>query len=126
MGYEQAAAQLKGYRSTHRRVLLGQEKGWWFTTPFSSVKDLFGLFESEEENAEIAARYASGTVNERIPGHLKLDYVCGMRREVRKQYASGEDGVYTDVTPFRHGIISAFGAEIFDNAFDQVLNRKAK
>lgn len=126
MGYDQASAQLKGYRSTHRRVLLGRERGWWFTNPFSTVKELLGLFETDEENAEIAALYASGTVNERIPGHLRLDYVCGMRREIRKQYVSGEDGIYTDVTPFRHGAVSALGAELFDNAFDQVLNREAK
>lgn len=126
MSYQAARQALNTYRKSHRDALLGRASGGWFMEAFGGIQTMLEAFSSDQENKEVVENYATGTVDERIPGHLKLDYVCGMRREVRKQFVSGEDGIYTDVTPFRHGVTSAFGAELFDNAFDQVLTRKAK
>lgn len=126
MGYEQADARINGYRAMRRGVLRGKERGGWFTDMFQSIAEMLSVFGSDAENGEIEAKYATGSSGDRIPGHLKLDYVCGMRREVRRQYVSEEDGICTDITPFRRGITSHVGASLFDSAFNLVINRKGR
>jgi hypothetical protein len=83
---------------------------------------MLATFGSDAENQAIAAKCASAPSLEKPADHIRLDYVCGLRREVRKQYVSEEDGVYTDVTPFRHGVISAQGARMFDLVMNDVVN----
>lgn len=121
MGYDAARSKLQEYRGARMSTLLGERAGSWFLSLWNGIGDMLSAFGSSDENKDVAAKYAAAETLERIPGHVRLDYVCGLRREVRKQYVSGEDGVYTDVTPFRHGVISANGARIFDDLLDTAL-----
>lgn len=121
MAYSDAMKAVTGHRSGKIAALLGETKQSWFLSAWGSISAMLKAFGSNDENKAVASLYKSGTATERMRAHVKLDYVCGLRREVRKQYVSGEDGLYTDVTPFRHGVMSANGANLFDNALDQLL-----
>lgn len=126
MGYKAAYERLYKYRDGHIASLLGETALSWFTSAFGSLAEMLHDFRSDGENREIAGNYATGTDDERTASNIRLDYVCGLRREIRKQYLSGPSGVYTDVTPFRHGVMSAHGGYLFDNALDEVLTRKKR
>lgn len=126
MGYSAANEALYAYRVNRVGELMGESGSSWFASMWGSIKAMLSTFSSDEENQEIAGKYTTATSDEKIPAHVKLDYVCAIRRDVRKQYVSGEDGLYTDVTPFRYGISSAHMARLFDSAMDQVIDRKAK
>lgn len=122
MGYKSAMAKMQEYHRGHAAALLGERGGMWFTSMWTALTEMLATFGSEEENKAVAAKYASAPSIEKPADHIRLDYVCCLRREVRKQYVSGEDGVYTDVTPFRHGVTSAQGARLFDLVMDNVVN----
>lgn len=126
MGYGEARERLDAYRAGRIATLLGERAGLWFTSLWGGIGEMLSTFRSDKENQAIAASYASAPALERVSGDIRLDYVCGLRREVRKQYVSGEDGVYTDVTPFRHGVISATGARMFDNLMGTVVDYAEK
>jgi len=121
MGYDAARTKMEDYRKAHLAGLLGESRGTWFSDLWGSLQGMLADFTSDKENQEITSSYATAPSLEKVSGHLKLNYVCGLRREVRKQYLSGEDGLYTDVTPFKHGVISTHGAQVFDNALDAVM-----
>lgn len=124
MSYPAAQEALARYRDAHIGALFGDETPRWFTSEWGGVESMAEAFSSDAENQAVSASYADGTYAEKIPAHMKLNYVCALRREIRKQYLSGDEGVYTDVTPFRHGITSAHGAAIFDDALKQVLRKE--
>lgn len=121
MGYDSARSALSEYRRAQQGGLVGDARPMWFPSQFGGVKAMAAAFDSSAENGQVAAGYATGTATERIPAHLRLDYVCALRRDVRRQYVSGDDGIYTDVTPFRHGALSSHGAGLFAAAMDDVL-----
>lgn len=121
MGYNEARSRLESYRTEHIGGLINEQPVPWFLSAFNGIREMLSVFSSDGENREIMGNYAAGTDSERTASNIRLSYVCGMRREVRKQYVSGEDGIYTDVTPFRHGIRSAHGGSLFDSALDQVI-----
>lgn len=124
MSYGVARDALEAYRIRRIGSLLGEDSTDWFLSAWGSVKQMLAAFGSDEENKEVSETYATATHDEKVPPNMKLAYVCALRRDVRKQYASGDDGIYTDVTPFRHAVISAHGARLFDSALDGVLKRK--
>ena len=126
MAFSAALSRLNDYRKNHAKALVGTKRMSWFTSDSSDIKSLLEDFKSDDENSEISGKYRTGKMVERIPGHIKLNYVCGMRREIRKQFVSGEGDICTDVTPFRHGVISAVGAHMFDNALEQILDKGGK
>lgn len=121
MGYQEARSRIAAYRTEHIGGLINEHPVPWFLSAFGSIREMLSAFSSNDENLEIMGNYATGTDSDRTASNIKLDYVCGLRREVRKQYVSGEDGIYTDVTPFRHGMMSAHGGSLFDSALDQVI-----
>lgn len=123
MSYSTARTQLSAYRTKKLAAMLGESASTWFSELWADVKTMLDTFSSSEENQDITAAYAQAPHAEKAAGHIRLDYVCGLRREVRKQYVSGEDGIYTDVTPFRHGVISAHGAQVFDDTLDAVIKK---
>ncbi len=123
MGYGEARERLSEYRRAHEDALIGTKRPKWFASLFGGVQNMLQTFRSDSENGKVASTYATGRAAEREAAHMKLDYVCAMRRDVRRQYASGADGVYTDVTPFRHGAFSAHGADLFDGLMDKVLTQ---
>lgn len=126
MSYAAAKAKLKEYRDRQVESLRGKKTPSWFLSLWGDVASMLETFASDEENKAVAADYATGTVGVRAAEHLKLDYVCALRREIRKQFVSGEDTLGTDVTPFRLGVISANGARLFDSALDDVLKHAEK
>lgn len=129
MGYGEAKYSLDSYRTDRIAVLLGESLGVWFTDLWSDVGSMLADFSSDKENHEVSAGYASAKPVEKAAPNLRLDYVCGLRREVRKQYVSGDGDICTDVTPFRHGVMSAHGAQMFDHLMHSVVDyseRKAK
>ena len=129
MGYGEARNRLNEYRTDKIAALLGETAGRWFTDLWGDMKSMLAAFSSDGENQEIAAGYASAPSNARAAPNIRLDYVCALRREVRKQYVSGDGDVCTDVTPFRHGVMSAHGAQMFDNLMHSVVEyseRQAK
>lgn len=129
MGYSEAREKMLGHRDSRIDVLLGTLPGRWFTSLWGDMKSMLASFSSDRENKEVAAGYASTSFPERVAPNLRLDYVCALRREVRKQYVSGDGDVCTDVTPFRHGVVSAHGASLFSELMDVVVDfseRKAK
>lgn len=121
MSYQAAKSAMEGHRDDQISSLLGDSPGTWFTKRWRSVGDMLGAFSSDPENAVVAANYASGPAAARAASHVRLDYVCALRREVRKQYVSWDGDVCTDVTPFRHGVMSAHGAALFDGLMDTVI-----
>ncbi len=123
MGYDAARNALSDYRSAQQGGFIGDMRPKWFPSQFGGVKAMLAAFDSSDENGLVASEYATGTTSDRIPAHMRLDYVCALRRDVRRQYASGDDGIYTDVTPFRHGAMSSHGARLFADAMDDVLTK---
>ena len=121
MGYEEAKSKLNEYRGDRISTLLGESAGKWFMDRWGDVKSMLASFSSDAENQAIAGGYASDPLEARAAPNIRLDYVCALRREVRKQYVSGKDDLCTDVTPFRHGVMSAHGAQMFDNFMDAVV-----
>lgn len=121
MSYSDAHSALEAYRRDHIGGSLGDKPARWFSSAFSSTKEMLDKFSSDEENRKVAETYADKEFDARIPANLKLDYVISLRREVRKQYVSGDSDMYTDVTPFRHGAMSAHGASIFDKDLNMLL-----
>ena len=119
--YGDVIEAIKGYRDGKIAALLGETAKSWFTSAWGSIREMLEVFKSDDENAAISSLYVSGTAGERMKAHMRHDYVCGLRREVRKQYVSGESGVYTDVTPFRHGVLSTHGAILFDDVLNQII-----
>lgn len=126
MGYSEARKRLDEHRGDRIDSLLGASPGRWFTDLWGSVSEMLKSFSSDKENQEIAAGYATDPSTVRAAPHLRLDYVCALRREVRKQYVSGEGDLCTDVTPFRHGVMSAHGARLFDDLMDTVVSYSEK
>ena len=126
MGYGEARQKLDEHRSDRIAVLLGETAGRWFADLWGGMASMLASFSSDSENQEIAAGYASSPSAERAAPNLRLDYVCALRREVRKQYVSGEGDVCTDVTPFRHGVMSAHGARMFDDLMNSVVDFSEK
>lgn len=129
MGYGEAKYRLDDYRTGRIAALLGETAGRWFTDLWGDVKSMLADFSSDKENQEVAAGYMSDPPTAKVAPNLRLDYVCALRREVRKQYISGDDGICTDVTPFRHGVMSAHGAQLFDHLMHSVAEyseRQAK
>ena len=120
MGYEAAREKLDAHRGDRISVSLGASLGRWFTDLWGDVGGMLATFSSDGENQEIASGYATLPSLARAAPNLRLDYVCALRREVRKQYISGEGDICTDVTPFRHGAMSAHGARLFDGLMDDV------
>lgn len=121
MSYQAARDGLASHRKKQISSLLGEAGGSWFLDAWSSVADMLKAVSSDAENKSVASKYANASCAERAGGHIRLDYVCALRREVRKQYVSGESDVCTDVTPFRHGVMSAHGANVFDKLMDTVV-----
>lgn len=121
MSYRDAKDGIAKHRSQQIAALLGEAVSKWFTSQWSSIQDMLAAFSSDDENAAIASGYATAPGAERAGAHIRLDYVCAMRREVRKQYVSEDSGICTDVTPFRHGVISAHGAALFDDLMETVV-----
>ena len=126
MGYGEVRSRLSEYRKAHEDALIGTERPKWFASLFGTVQAMLAAFSSDSENVKVSSTYATGKAAEREAAHMKLDYVCAMRRDARRQYASGRDGIYTDVTPFRHGAFSAHGADLFDGLMDKVLTQGGK
>jgi hypothetical protein len=126
MGYGEARGKLHDYRSSRISALLGESAGRWFTDLCASVGDMLASFTSDAENKAVASGYASDPSVAKAGPNIRLDYVCGLRREVRKQYVSGEGDVCTDVTPFRHGVMSAHGAQLFDDLMDAVVDHSER
>ena len=124
MGYSEAMQAAKAYREGKIASLLCEQTQSWFLSAWDSIASMLKAFGSDKENKDVSKLYVGGTADTRMKAHARLDYVCGLRREVRKQYVSGGDGIYTDVTPFRHGVLSAHGANLFDNALDQLVTRE--
>ena len=121
MSYDAARAGLAKYRSRQISALMGESGGAWFAETWDGVADMLQALSSDKENAAVITKYATAAGPSRAADHLRLAYVCGLRREVRKQYVSGDADVATDVTPFRHGVMSAHGAGIFDGVMDDVV-----
>lgn len=126
MSYKNASEGLKSYREAQIAGLLGESLGSWFTSGWDTIKDMLKAFSSDAENSVVAAGYTTEPGLSKAAAHLRLDYVCALRREVRKQYVSGDGDVCTDVTPFRHGVISAHGADIFDGLMETVIKYAEK
>jgi len=128
MSYGAAREKLGEHRDGRIASLLG-ESSHWFLDLWGDVKSMLASFSSDKENQEIAAGYASIPSEAKAAPNIRLDYVCAIRREVRKQYVSGDGDICTDVTPFRHGVMSAHGAQMFDNLMHSVVEyseRQAK
>jgi len=123
MSYHAAMDGLQAHRDKQISSMLGESMVSWFTDEYDSVKDMLDALSSDGENAAIASKYTTAAASERAADNLRLDYVCALRREVRKQYVSGDGDVCTDVTPFRHGIISAHGSKIFDQLLSVVVTQ---
>ena len=122
MGYAEARSKIDEHRDDRMDALLGLSFGRWFTSLWGDVPSMLASFSTDEENKALAADYAEASSMARAAPNLRLDYVCTLRREVRKQYISGEGDICTDVTPFRHGVISAHGAQMFDRLMDTVMD----
>lgn len=120
MGYSEARAKIGEHRNARILTLIGGS-GQWFAELWGDVKSMLADFSSDKENQAIASGYASTPSTARVAPNLRLDYVCALRREVRKQYISEAGDLCTDVTPFRHGILSAHGASIFDDLMNTVM-----
>lgn len=121
MSFKAAQTSLSDYRRKQISTMLGEEPGTWFTAQWDDVDSMLRTFSTDEENSSIAGKYAKEAGPSRVADHIRLDYVCALRRDVRKQYVSEDSGICTDVTPFRHGIISAHGAAIFDDLLNTVI-----
>lgn len=121
MSYSEARKGIGEHRNGRIAVLLGEKAGCWFTDIWGSVKGMLAAFSSDKENQEIASGYVSSPARAKPGPNLRLDYVCALRREVRKQYISGDGDICTDVTPFRHGVMSAHGALMFDDLMHSVV-----
>lgn len=126
MSYSEAKEKMTTHRAGRIGVLLGEWPGEWFTDLWGSVAEMLKSFSSDKENQEIAGGYATAPSTVRVAPNLRLDYVCALRREVRKQYVSGDGDLCTDVTPFRHGAMSAHGAMLFDDLMDTVVSYSEK
>lgn len=126
MSYVEARKKIDEHRSDRISSLLGASLGRWFTDLWASVPEMLRSFSSDKENQEIAGGYATAPSTARAAPNLRLDYVCALRREVRKQYVSGDGDLCTDVTPFRHGVMSAHGARLFDDLMDAVVSYSEK
>ena len=129
MSYRDAKSSLAEHRGRQIASMLGESACRWFTSQWHSIHDMLTAFSSDAENAAVAAGYAKEDQDERAGAHIRLDYVCAMRREVRKQYVSEDFDICTDVTPFRHGVISAHAATLFDDLMEAVVKhaeRQAK
>lgn len=122
MGYAEARSKIDEHRDDRMDASLGLSFGRWFTSLWGDVPSMLASFSTDEENKTLAADYAEAPSVARAAPNLRLDYVCALRREVRKQYISGEGDICTDVTPFRHGVISAHGAQMFDRLMDTVMD----
>ena len=121
MSYQAIRDGLSSHRAGQISGLLGETGGSWFLDKWADLKSMLESVSSDAENAAVVSKYASAPSAERAGCDIRLDYVCGLRREVRKQYVSGDSDICTDVTPFRHGIMSAHGAEVFDKLMDTVI-----
>lgn len=121
MSYQAARDSMDSGRKGQMASLLGEVGGSWFLDRWDSVASMLKSVSSESENAAVVAKYASASSAERAGCELRLDYVCALRRELRKQYVSEDSGVCTDVTPFRHGAVSSHGARVFDGLMDTVI-----
>ena len=121
MSYAAARNGLANHRKQQIAAMLGEVGGTWFTSQWESIAAMLGALESGSENAAIASKYASAPCAARVGDHIRLDYICALRREVRKQYVSENDDVCTDVTPLRHGVMSVHGAAIFDELMDTIV-----
>ena len=121
MGYAAARAKIGQHHDDRISSMLGGASTW-FMELWGDLKSMLATFSSDSENGEIASSYASAPSMARTAQHLRLDYVCALRREVRKQYVSGNGDFCTDVTPFRHGAMSAHGALLFDDLMYSVMD----
>lgn len=126
MGYDAAREKMSSYRAEQVSALLGRSPRTWFAELWGGIAEMLKTFDSSQENRSIVSGYAKGHYSAKAGSNLRLDYVCGLRREVRKQFVSEDDDIYTDVTPFRHGVISAHGASVFDNTMDTVIGYSEK
>ena len=124
MGFAAAMSAVGAYRAERVGALLGEYAPSWFLSAWGSVADMLKAFTSDAENKAILKLYATGKAEARRAAHIRHDYVCGLRREVRKQYVSGETGLVTDVTPFGRGVVALNGADMFDSLLHQILERK--
>lgn len=121
MSYDVARKRLANHRKQQIAAMLGEVGGEWFASQWESIAAMLDDLTSSAENAAIASKYESTPCAARAGDHIRLDYICALRREVRKQYVSEEEDICTDVTPFRHGVISAHGASIFDELMDTIV-----
>lgn len=126
MGYGEARKAMDDYRIGRIRSLETGGALKWFLSAWGSADEAESAFDTKSENAKVASSYVSGTYEGRVPLHAKLDYVCRLRREVRKQYFGSGSELCTDVTPFRLSIPKTNGAALFDEAFDAVMSRKGE
>lgn len=127
MSYQKAHEHMHAYHVQHTKGLTKCElHDSWFTSVWDMISDMLKPFDTDDENKAISGSYRSGVSHKkRTKLHFKHDYVCGLRREVRKQYVSGDDDVYTDITPFRYGVTSANGAKLFSSVMDQIIGSKS-
>ena len=121
MSYKAARDGLARHRAVQISSLLGETAGSWFLDAWDGIVAMLSAFSSDAENAAVASKYTTASGVERACDNIRLDYVCALRREVRKQYVSEDSDVCTDVTPFRHGVMSAHGASVFDTLMDTVV-----
>lgn len=126
MGYSEAREKVNEHRGDRIAALLGEAFGRWFTDLWGDVQSMLASFSTDKENQEISAGYASLPSAAKAAPNLRLDYVCALRREIRKQYVSEDGDLCTDVTPFRHGVMSAHGATMFDDLMDTVVTFSEK
>ena len=121
MSFRDAKSKMEDYRAQQIKAMLGESGGAWFTSQWDSIGDILRTLSTDAENKAIASKYATAPDSSRVADHIRLDYVCALRRDIRKQYVSGDDDICTDVTAFRHGVTSAHGARIFDSMLGAVI-----
>lgn len=120
MGYGKTMEALQGYRADHGDALLGLRRHEWFPERWDSLGKMLDDLRSDDENAEISRTYKDGEYAEIVRANLELDYVCGMRRDIRRQYISDEADPKTDVVPFRYAITTMDTAMMFDKLTERV------
>lgn len=122
MGYDAIHDKLSEHLGDQAKRIREGRPRTWFTDSFGSLSELLQACDSASENSAVTAGYKTDPYPKRVKDSLKLDYVCALRREIRRQYISGQGDPFTDVTPLRYNHLSMNQAMLFDNLLKEMID----
>lgn len=89
---------LKDYRTNRSKALNNEAVQRWATTPVDSLQDLVDVFDSTDANDQWSAEFEKIKSGTTPPGaelvqalRAAVNFLAGSRRDVRIQFAAGED-----------------------------------